>query len=188
MGASKSTYNIQVKKLTGDGSTGYWWFASKPSDGTIYQMDYADKDQVIEKSEKLSWEETFYEGVDNLRIGGDVLPVVDQGVNVDFDGPESHFLDPLLTNGELDNIAGWYDPKDFCEKMGARILVKRFFDQNYLDWSGGASNADDIYIYLGQKNKATKDKIVSEMDLLLYEGGITQPQYEAFWVRWTNEV
>lgn len=178
MGANKSTSNIIVKTLTGDGSTGFWWFAAKPADSNIYQMDYAGKNSVVSKTEKLDWAETFYEAVDDLQKQGDILPLIDQKVNVNATGPTEHFRD--LTNTQVSDIAGWYDPQVFCEKMGALKLIERFLNRSFLAWE----EAETSLIYLGQNKKVYREEVQTELELMNYNGDITQKQIDDFWYLW----
>lgn len=185
MGATKSTQNIQMRILTGDGLTGFWSYRRGNSGDEIKDMRYNGKDAIVRTADKLDWAETFYGAIDDQK--NSPLPATDQKTNVNT-GPADHFQDPLMTSDNVDDIAGWFDPEEFCCKLGALLMVRRFFNNGHLNWSGNYGDADDIYIYLGQKRKAEESEVLSELDLLLYEQSITQQQYNDFWIKWNNEV
>lgn len=184
MGAVKDSYQITVNRLTGDGNGGYWWIAAD-SNSRAYQVNYAGPGDVVTNTANLFHFNTFLLLLSGMVTNSITLPQVE--VNIDVESVaerESLNAQFNLSPAQLNGIASNFDAEALCKLFGVFQLVRRFYQNGNINIAAFSR----ILIYLGQNRKITREKVAQTTGFLLINGDITQVQYDAFWVQWTNQV
>lgn len=187
MGATKTTFQLTVTRLTGDNINGFWW-AAKDGSGNMLKVNWADKADVVDNASDMVFADTFWLFMVALNTNNIGLPTVEVNINIqgiaEAKTLEAQFEPPLLTNAQVDLIAQGFNVVNLCKLMGAMRLVDRFYIQGHLTLTQLAN----IYIYLGQQRKTTKDKVFIRVNWLVANNHITQAQADAFETQWDNQV
>lgn len=192
MAGTKTSYQLTVYEINQSGTGGYWWVGTN-SLNEVAGLSYSEG--TTAKTGGL-WHANDFTGLLGEMITNSIgLPQND--INVDIEkvankkGLLSNFEPPKLTNAHLLQIAGNFDKVDFCKKMGAYTISHKMIRGNHINFS----ELSDILIYLGQKGRVVKNKVMPDVAWLKNnnnpQGGqpfITQSQYDAFESDWNTLV
>lgn len=187
MGFTKTTEQVTIHKIQGDGLGGFWWIGLNAGGTVIRKAGYLDND-TIKQSNPLEGFGSFWDLTSYMITNNVGLPANDTGIKCDRAAGQnnitSEFQNASISNANLAIMAQTWPPVEYSKKMGLMLIPRRYYVKNHITWI----ECSEIFIYLGLNNKIAVGRVETSMNWLLNNSHITQQQHDDFWIDWAAQV